>query len=60
MIFLGPIKNPKIFDKLRNQYERAIQLDPDYAEAYAALAQAYGFITTITGAKIAGRASARR
>jgi hypothetical protein len=42
-IMFGPIKNRGVFDRAREQFERAIQLDPGYGAAYAALAQAYGF-----------------
>jgi len=42
-IMSGPIKNRDVFDRAREQFERAIQLDPGYGAAYAALAQAYGF-----------------
>ena len=42
-IMFGPIKNREVFDRAREQFERAIQLDPGYGAAYAALAQAYGF-----------------
>jgi adenylate cyclase len=42
-IMLGPIKNREVFDRAREQFERAIELDPGYGAAYAALAQAYGF-----------------
>jgi adenylate cyclase len=41
-IMAGPIKGREIFDKAREQFARAIELDPGYGEAYAGLAMAYG------------------
>jgi adenylate cyclase len=42
-ILSGPIKGREVFDKAREQFERAIQLDPGYGAAYAGLAMVYGF-----------------
>jgi adenylate cyclase len=39
----GPVKSREVFDKAREQLERAIQLDPGYGAAYAGLAVFYGF-----------------
>ena len=40
---LGPAFFEKSFDKSREYYEKALQLDPTYALAYAGLADYYGF-----------------
>ena len=42
-IMSGPIKSREVFDRAREQFERAIQLDPGYGAAYAGLAVVYGF-----------------
>jgi TolB-like protein/class 3 adenylate cyclase/Tfp pilus assembly protein PilF len=40
---LGPAFFEKSFDKSREYYEKALQIDPTYALAYAGLADYYGF-----------------
>ncbi len=42
-IMSGRLTGREVFDKAREQFERAIQIDPKYGEAYAGLAMAYGF-----------------
>src|SRR5450631_564958 len=42
-IMSGPIKSREVYDKAREQFESAIQLDPGYGAAYAGLAAVYGF-----------------
>src|SRR5436189_200846 len=41
--WLGPGMAPAEFDKSRQYYQQAIELDPKYALAYAGLADFYGF-----------------
>ena len=42
-IMSGPIKSREVYDNAREQFERAIQLDPGYGAPYAGLATVYGF-----------------
>jgi adenylate cyclase len=42
-IISGPVKTREVFDRARALFERAIEIDPGYGAAYAALSQAYGF-----------------
>ncbi len=42
-IMSGLIKSREAYEKAREQFERAIQLDPGYGAAYAGLAAVYGF-----------------
>ena len=42
-VLLGPAKNRENFDKARKLFIRAIELDPNFAKAYAGLAFAYMF-----------------
>jgi adenylate cyclase len=42
-VLLGPVKNRENFDKARKLFILAIELDPNFAKAYAGLAFAYMF-----------------
>jgi adenylate cyclase len=42
-ILLGPTKNRETFEQAKKLFLRAIELDPDFAKAYAALGFAYMF-----------------
>jgi adenylate cyclase len=42
-ILYGRAKNREVYQSAREQFERAIQLDPGYGAAYAGLAAVYGF-----------------
>jgi len=42
-VLLGPVKNRDTFDQARKLFIRALELDPNFAKAYAGLAFAYMF-----------------